>query len=75
MKASHDSLGHRGFYATKTLINEDFGGQKWKRTSVGIARLVIFVKKAEITCQDSTDCHPYPFYFSSIACRHYAYVT
>ena len=24
MKASHDSLGHRGFYATKTLIGERF---------------------------------------------------
>jgi hypothetical protein len=24
MKASHDSLGHRGFYATKTLVGKQF---------------------------------------------------
>ena len=31
MKASHDSLGHRGFYATKTLINERFWWPEMER--------------------------------------------
>ena len=31
IKASHDSLGHRGFYATKTLINERFWWPKLEK--------------------------------------------
>ena len=31
MKASHDSLGHRGFYATKTLIGERFWWPEMER--------------------------------------------
>ena len=31
LKASHDSLGHRGFYATKTLINERFWWPEMER--------------------------------------------
>ena len=31
MKASHDSLGHRGFYATKTLISERFWWPEMER--------------------------------------------
>jgi hypothetical protein len=31
LKASHDSLGHRGFYATKTLINERFWWPEFER--------------------------------------------
>ena len=31
MKASHDSLGHRGFYATKTLVGERFWWPEMER--------------------------------------------
>jgi hypothetical protein len=31
MKASHDSLGHRGFFATKTLVNERFWWPEMER--------------------------------------------
>ena len=31
LKASHDSLGHRGFYATKSLINERFWWPEMER--------------------------------------------
>ena len=31
MKASHDSLGHRGFYATKTLVSERFWWPEMER--------------------------------------------
>ncbi len=44
MQSAHDSLGHRGSYATRTMLQERSGGQNWIATCIGMLKRAICAK-------------------------------
>ena len=75
MKVAHDNLGHRDFYATKTMVAEHFWWPELERCELVLQDLSHLSDKAEVAGENTTSSDTYSFNISSTACGHNAYVT
>ena len=72
LASAHDSLGHRGAYATKMLIAKCFWWPEYERWTLV---LPVMPGTTEDNVENPSYCYAYTIFILKTACGHYEYVT